>query len=115
MKTTEIELRSEEGKSFLEANQSVLEQCAIQALFELMNSPQPPEVKLAAATTALKALGKSEPRQLPSNQPVFQINAVIAGEAGKALAGLANAARLIGGQTGDNAPQTPAMAERVED
>jgi hypothetical protein len=107
MKTTEIELRTEEGKSFLEANQAVLEQCAVQALMELMNSPQSPEVKLAAANSALRALGKSEPKAAPpSTTTNIQINTAVAGELGKALAGLAGVARLLPpAQPGNNAPQ----------
>lgn len=110
MKTTEIELRSEEGKSFLETNQFILEQCAVQAILELMNSAQSPDIKLAASIAALKAIGKAEPKQVaPSNTTNIQINTAIAGEAGKALAGLAGALKLmsVNPQSELNAPQTP--------
>jgi hypothetical protein len=120
MNTTEVVLHeAKDGQSFLEANQSIVEQCAVQALMELMNSNTAPDIKLSASIAALKAVGRAEPRQTQqSNTTNIQINAAIAGEAGKALAGLAETLRLMGGSltTDDpnraNAPQNiPLTAE----
>lgn len=110
MTTTEIELRTVDGMSFLEANKAVVEQCAVQAIMELMNSCTDPTIKLAAASAALKSIGKAEPPQAaPQTTNNFQINTAIAGEIGKALAGLAGVSRLmVAGPNPDNAPQTPA-------
>lgn len=115
MNTTEVELRTVEGKGFLEANQAMLEQCAVTSLLELMNSSVSPDIRLAASVAALKSLGKSEPKAAqPSNTTNIQINAALAGEAGKALAGLTQMAQLMaGGKAGNNAPQTPALTDEA--
>ena len=111
MTTTEIELRTVDGQGALEANKDLLEQVAVSAFMDLMNKSVSPEIRLAAATSALRALGKAEPKASAPTTNI-QINAALAGEAGKALAGLAQMAQLMSGQgqvSGDNAPQTPTL------
>ena len=110
MTTTEIELRTVDGQGALDANKDLIEQCAVAAIIDLMNKSVSPEIRLAAARAALTSLGKSEPKQAPAGTTNIQINTALAGEAGKALAGLAQMAQLMSGvRSVDNAPQTSAL------
>jgi len=98
MTTTEIELVAPTGEQgFLDANKALVEQCAVQALMSVMNSNCDPEIKLAASAQAFDILGKSKPQaQQSSNTTNIQINAALAGEAGKALAGMVKTLSLMG-------------------
>jgi len=117
MTTTEIELVAPTGdQGFLDANKALVEQCAVQALMSVMNSNCDPVVKLAASSQAFDILGKSKPQAQQSNNTTnIQINAALAGEAGKALAGMVKTLSLMGSGMSDrttesnsdlNAPQS---------
>lgn len=103
METTEIALRpASEGQSFLEANKGILEQCAVQALMQVMNSGCHPSVKLEATKQAFDILGKSNPsQQAPTNNTFNIINPVVASKASEAIAGLAKTMNLMHGSVSD--------------
>ena len=105
METTEIALKpAGEGQSFLEANKSILEQCAVQALMSVMNSACHPSIKLEATQQAFDILGKSKPaQQAPSGNTFNIINPVVASKASDALAGLAQTMALMNRNASESA------------
>lgn len=102
-----IELETPDGdQGFLEANKHMLEQYAVKTLIDTMSGNASAEVKLAAASKALEAVGKAKPVQaLPppgsTTTNNIQINAAIGGHLAEALRGLGQTFALM-----DNAPQS---------
>lgn len=92
-------------KSFIRANEHVLEQLAITTYIGLMRDANVPyREKLDAARSALAAIGKEKPvapALPPGHTTNIQINAALGGQVAEALRGLGDTARLLA-----NAPQT---------
>lgn len=66
MTVSTVELTQPTGdQGFLEANKALLEQHAVKTLLDVMGGSAAPEIKLAAVSKALEAIGKSKPRELP--------------------------------------------------
>lgn len=99
MQVTELDLVSpKDAQGFLEANSEMLEKLAVMSLINLMRSDTAvASDKLAAAKTALEAIGKSKPLQA-ANQTTnnIQINTAIAPHLMKALSGLGDTLTLLG-------------------
>lgn len=110
MTVSTVELAEPTGEQgFLEANKSLLEQHAVKTLLDVMGGSASPEIKLAAASKALEAVGKAKPRELPPPPQTTNIQFNnFSSHMVEAMKGLTGALRPA-------LPEMPPKNEEVED